>query len=397
MKAVILAAGEGKRLRPFTETMPKVMLPVANKPIIHHVVDALVENGITEIIIVVGYKKESIMQHFKTYDNAKITFVTQDKQLGTAHALLQAEKYIDDTFLVLPGDNLISASSISKLIDQKNDHSLLIKRFDKPSKYGMVSISKNTLKEIIEKPTIIEEDSFISTGIYKFPKTIFQDIKTFTDKGEYRITSVIQNQLEKETDITVVQANKWLDVVYPWDLLSVNDAQLQKTDSGSTTNGIIEKNVTIKGPVVIGENTTIHSGTYIVGPVIIGNNCDIGPYTCIYPSTTIGNNTVIRSFSEIKNSIIMNDIKIRSNSLLSHSVIGNGTIIDHGFSSLVGESKKHSDHECITIKDIGVMIAEDSSIQSNVVTYPGVIIGRHCLISSLKQIQHDIPSETRVM
>lgn len=395
MKAVILAAGEGKRLRPFTETMPKVMLPVANKPIIHHVVDALVENGITEIIIIVGYKKESIMQHFKTYDNAKITFVTQDKQLGTAHALLHAENHIDDNFLVLPGDNVISASSISKLIDQKKDYALIIKQFDKPSKYGMVSISKNTLKNIIEKPTIIEENSFISTGIYKFPKTIFQDIKTVTDKGEYKLTSVIQYLLTKEREIICVQANDWLDVIYPWDLLSVNDSQLRKTVS--TTNGTIEKNVNIKGPVVIGENTIIHAGSYIVGPVIIGNNCEIGPHACIFPSTTIGNNTVIRSFSEIKNSIIMNDVKIRSNAAISHSVIGKGTTFYHGFSSLVGESKKHSDKECITIKDIGVMIAEDSSIKSHVVTYPGVIIGRHCLISSLKQIQQDIPSETRVM
>ena len=397
MKAVILAAGEGKRLRPFTETMPKVMLPVANKPIIHHVVDALVENGITEIIIVVGYKKESIMQHFKTFDKAKITFAIQDKQLGTAHALLQAKQHIDDSFIILPGDNVISASSISKLIDQENDHALLIKRFDKPSKYGMVSISKNRLQKIIEKPTIIEEDSFISTGIYKFPKTIFSEIEEITNQGEYRLTSVIQNLVKKEIEITVVQANNWLDVVYPWDLLSVNDAQLRKSSSGSTTSGKIEKNVTMKGPVIIGENTQIHSGTYIIGPVIIGKNCEIGPNTIIYPSTTIGDNTVIRSFTEIKNSIIMNDVKIRSNSVLTHSVIGKGTILDHGFSSLVGESKKHFETECMHIKDIGVMIAEDSVINSHVVTNPGIIIGRRCHISPLKHVHQDIASETRVM
>lgn len=93
----------------------------------------------------------------------------------------------------------------------------------------------------------------------------------------------------------------------------------------------------------------------------------------------------------------MNDVKIRSNSVLSHSVIGKGTIIDHGFSSLIGESKKYFEHECIKIKDIGVMISEDSSINSHVVTNPGVIIGRHCHIYPLKQIQHDITSETKVM
>ena len=112
MKAVILAAGEGKRLRPFTETLPKVMLPVANKPIVEHVVDALTANGITDILMIVGYKKESIMQHFKSHEKTNITFVNQDKQLGTAHALLHAEEHIDDEFLVLPGDNIINSSSL---------------------------------------------------------------------------------------------------------------------------------------------------------------------------------------------------------------------------------------------------------------------------------------------
>jgi len=395
MKAVILAAGEGKRLRPFTESMPKVMLPVANKPIIHHVVDALVENGITDIIMVVGYKKESIMQHFKSYTKAHIDFVFQEKQLGTAHALLQAKEKISNSFLVLPGDNIISESSISKLIQNDNEYAIIIKRFDKPSKYGMVSISKNQLDTIIEKPATQENNSFISTGIYKFPKHIFQDIQTVTERGEYRLTSVIQNMLRKEISIATVQANDWLDVVYPWDLLPVNDAKLRKT--GSQTNGTIEKNVTIKGSVEIGENTHIHSGCYIVGPVVIGKNCEIGPHSCIFPSTSIGNNTVIRSFTEIKNSIIMNDVRIGSNSFLSHSVIAKGTHLDHAFSSLIGETRKHSYEECIPVKDIGVMIADDSNIQSHVVTHPGVVIGRYCQISALKQIQNDIPSETKVM
>ena len=88
MKAVILAAGEGRRLRPFTETMPKVMLPIANKPILEYVFDALKKAGINDIILVVGYKKECIMECFKDYEGLNISYVFQDKQLGTAHALL---------------------------------------------------------------------------------------------------------------------------------------------------------------------------------------------------------------------------------------------------------------------------------------------------------------------
>src|SRR4030043_23266 len=101
--SVILAAGEGRRLRPFTETMPKVMLPVVNKPILEYVLDAVKNSGIDDIILVVGYKKEVIMEYFNDYEQAKITYVVQDKQLGTAHALLQAKQYIKEPFIVLAG------------------------------------------------------------------------------------------------------------------------------------------------------------------------------------------------------------------------------------------------------------------------------------------------------
>ena len=126
MKAVILAAGEGKRLQPFTETMPKVMLPVANKPVLEYVFDAARNCGIDEIIVVVGYKKEVIMEYFKNYKGIKITYVIQDKQLGTAHALLQAKKHLDDSFIVLSGDNIIDNNIISKLINDKSKYSILI-------------------------------------------------------------------------------------------------------------------------------------------------------------------------------------------------------------------------------------------------------------------------------
>jgi len=101
MKAVILAAGEGKRLRPFTETLPKVMLPVANKPVLEYVIDSVKKSGLKEIVLVVGYKKEVIMEYFKDYKGIKISYVTQEKQLGTAHALLQAKNSVNETFIVL--------------------------------------------------------------------------------------------------------------------------------------------------------------------------------------------------------------------------------------------------------------------------------------------------------
>lgn len=394
MKAVILAAGEGKRLRPFTETMPKVMLPVANKPVLEYVFDAVKNSGIDEIIVVVGYKKEVIMEYFKNYEDIDITYVVQDKQLGTAHALLQAKKYINDTFIVLSGDNIIDQSSISKLINDKSKHSILIKEHPHPSKYGVVFVEKNILKEIVEKPKE-ELGRFISTGIYKLPSSVFDDVEGLASQGVYALTSVVQLIVDRGENISTVTADLWMDIVYPWDLIHVNEAMIHSTSA--SVSGIIEKGVTMKGAVSVGKNTTIYSGCYIVGPVVIGEGCEIGPNACIFPSTTIGNNSVVHPFSEVRNSVVMNDVHIGSNSFISHSVIGRGSIMDHNFSSMPGKATIEIEGEFKKLEIIGVMVGENCTVGSSVIAEPGIIIGRRCEISPMKRIIKNVPSGSKVM
>jgi len=394
-KAVILAAGEGKRLRPFTETMPKVMLPVANKPLLEHVFDAVKKSGITEVIVVVGYKKEVIMEYFKDYTDIKITYVTQDRQLGTAHALLQAEPYIKDSFIVLAGDNIIDSKSIEALMKDQSDYSLLIKEHPHPSKYGVVFVEQHSIRRIVEKP---KEDvgKYISTGIYKLPKSVFKDIKQCSSEGIHALSAVIQSIIDKGAHINTILAKAWMDVVYPWDLITVNEAMIQETTA--STSGVIEKGVTLKGPVSIGKDTKIYAGCYIVGPVIIGDGCEIGPNTCIFPSTTIGNNTVIHPFSDIRSSVLMDDTHISSNSHISHSVIGKGCIIGDNFSTITGKTIIEIDDEFKKLETpIGAMIGQDSIIESHVVVDPGKIIGRKCIISPLNHITKNIASESKVI
>ncbi|MEF8879140.1 MAG: bifunctional sugar-1-phosphate nucleotidylyltransferase/acetyltransferase [Candidatus Thermoplasmatota archaeon] len=395
MKAVILAAGEGRRLRPFTETMPKVMLPVANKPILEHVVDALKNSGIDKVVIVVGYKKESIQEHFKYYTDVDIDFVTQEKQLGTAHALLQAKEKIKDDFLVLSGDNIVDSDSILKLMEVESRYSMLIKKNPDPSKYGMVKVQNNILKNIVEKPIEETGKCFISTGIYKFPSSIFDRIEKMISEGVMDLSSVVQSLVKDKKQVSVHKAGLWMDIVYPWDLIDVNEVFIQ--DVSGSTGGSIEKNVVMKGPVSVGADTKIYSGCYIVGPVVIGEGCEIGPNCCIFPSTVIGDNTVVRPFSEIRNSVVMNDVHIGSNSFLTHSVVGRDCFIGNNFSNLLGGTTVEVEEEYVKLDDVGVMIGENSEFESHVVVEPGVIIGRNCQVDSLKKIDRKIDSDTKVM
>ena len=394
MKAVVLAAGEGKRLRPFTETMPKVMLPIANKPILEYVIEAVKNSGINEIILVVGYKKEVIMDYFKDYNDVKITYVEQDKQLGTAHALLQAKNLVKDSFIVLAGDNIIDRNSISKLIKDTSQYSLLIKEHPHPSKYGMVFIEKGILKEIVEKPKE-ETGKFISTGIYKLPRSVFNEIEKHASEGVYALSTVVQSIVDKGEQINTIIAESWMDIVYPWDLICVNENMIQNTPK--KIGGLIEKGVVTKGDVCIGKDTTVYSGCYIVGPVVIGEGCEIGPNACIFPSTSIGDNCVVHPFTEIRNSVIMNDTHIGSSSFVNNSIIARGTIMGDNFSSISGKSTIEIENEFKKIENIGVMIGEDCTIGSHVVVEPGVIIGRKADIESSKRIIKNIPSNSKVM
>jgi glucose-1-phosphate thymidylyltransferase len=394
MKAVILAAGEGKRLRPFTETIPKVMLPVANKPVLEYVIDAVKNNGINDIIIVVGYKKEVIMDHFNNYTGANIHYVVQNKQLGTGHALLHAKNQIKDTFIVLSGDNITDNKSISKLINDDSKYSILIKEHPNPSKYGVVFIERENLREIVEKPKE-ETGKFISTGIYKLPKTIFKKIEELASQGIYDLSSTIQSIIDDGNKINTILAGLWRDIVYPWDLIQLNETMIKRRPL--SLGGTIEKGVVIKNDVSIGKDTTIYSGCYIVGPVIIGEGCEIGPNVCIFPSTTIGKNSVVHPFCEVRNTVIMSNARIGSGSIIKNSVIGRGCIIKNNFSSMDGLSTIEIEGEYKKLEKIGTMIGEDCNIESNVIVEPGKIIGRRCNIAPLKIIRNNVPSNTKVM
>ncbi|MFP4050456.1 MAG: bifunctional sugar-1-phosphate nucleotidylyltransferase/acetyltransferase [Thermoplasmata archaeon] len=399
MKAVILAAGEGTRLRPFTVSEPKVMILVANKPILQYVVESLVKNGITDIIIVVGYKRRKIMSYFGdgTDFNANIDYVFQRKQPsqgGTAHALSKAKEMIDGEFLVLPGDNVISEKTIKDLLGGMEKYTLLVTRSETPSKYGVCTLDDSKVCDLIEKPER-SESNLISTGIYSFPPEIFEYIEDAMDDRIYDLTTVITRVMKENEVKGIITKSTWIDAVYPWDLQNVNSAALQNVPK--SIEGIIEDNVMIKGDVEVGEGTIIRGGTYIEGPVKIGENCDIGPQACILPSTSIGDDSKISPFTVVKNSLLMKGINVQPSSKIENSVIGTGVNIGSNFSTYLSDASIVSEHGLHEIEDIGCMIAEDTVIGSGVTTESGVIIGADCRIGSGKVIRENVATETRVM
>ncbi len=396
MKAVILAAGEGTRLRPFTASEPKVMIPVANKPILQFIVESLVDNGITEIIMVVGYKRTSIMSHFGNGEEfgAHIDYVNEEKQLGTAHALYQARDKVSDQFLVLPGDNVISKKTISDLLENKSDYSVLITRSNEPSKYGVISMVDGMVADVVEKPER-SSSHLISTGIYALQPIFFDYIAELMEERFFDITSVIHRMLEDHKLKGIITESTWIDAVYPWDLIPLNSAALAHVAKSSA--GTIEKGVIIKGNVHIGEGAVIKGGCYIEGPAIISEGSEIGPHACILPSTSIGNDTKIGPFTVVKNSLVMKGVEVGSNSVIEQSVIGDGVNIGSNFSPEVGRKEMIVEGGIKDIDSIGCMVAEDTKIGSGVTVKEGVIIGSKCTVGSGAVVRDMIPSLTKVL
>lgn len=389
-QAVILAAGEGQRLRPFTVNRPKVVLSIASKPILQYVVEALAQNGIRNIVLVVGYRKEQVFDHIGSGEQfgIDITYVTQEKQLGTAHALAQAKDVTEKEFLVVSGDNLIGGDAIAQFA-LVEPNAVLVKKIDNPLRYGVVTVENGTVKNIVEKPREAKSN-LINTGIYAFNREIFDFIGTELD-----LPDVINNMIAQGKSISAQETSgTWLDVIYPWDILSLNDAILHQIPA--KMGGVIETGVAIRGSVSVGKDTIVRSNSYIAGPVVIGSGCDIGPQACILAATSIGNNVVISPFTLIRNSVIGDDVHIGPGCIVQDSVIGEGCVIKGHFTACSGQAEVKVDDEHHQV-NVGAMLGERCTLGNNVIAQPGVVVGNCSQIQSLKLISGRLPDRSLVV
>lgn len=322
MKAVIMAAGEGKRMHPLTFTRPKVMVPIAGKPILEHLILELKNAGISDIILIVGYFAEAIREYFGQGENLNvdIEYHTQRKQLGTADAIRNLDKLVDSNFFLVNGDAIVRTSDIKRIISGKRNVMGLIELED-TTDMGVVEVKDGQVAKIHEKVKN-PPSRLVNAGAYLLTPEVFSAIADTppSPRGEYELTDALQIMIDKEMPIMAEKIGSWLNISYPWDMLDANEHLLAKLENKN--EGTIEENAIIKGAVRVGKGTVIKSGTYLVGPVIIGEDCEIGPNCYIRPSTAIGNHCHIGAAVEIKNSIIMSNSNVPHHNYVGDSIIG---------------------------------------------------------------------------
>ncbi|MGG4092448.1 MULTISPECIES: sugar phosphate nucleotidyltransferase [Paenibacillus] len=317
MKGLILCAGKGSRLYPFTRSYPKSLLPVANAPLLHACIDKLVEQQITEIGIVIHPSQETLIRASLEYVkrwNADFTYIFQYEPKGIANAVLLAQSFIGNhSFIMLLGDNLISIS-LSELRERAeaegNHATLLLGEVDTPQDYGIAEVKDNRIVRLEEKPQAPKSNQAV-LGAYVFTPTLFEAARKIkaSARGEYEITDAIQWLIERGYQVSYAVADKPnIDVgtVPRW--LEANRVTLQARRTSDIHPSVVLENCTLIEPVSIAEGTIL-------------KDCTIGPYVSIGASSFVEN-------CHLENCVVMGQVHLKQLlQPLENTVIGHGSVL----------------------------------------------------------------------
>lgn len=408
MKAYILAAGEGTRMRPLTANIPKPLLPVAGKPFLLHTLESLRENNITDITILIGWRGRRVRDYLGDGSELglNIDYEKQERRLGTAHAIGLAKGHVEDSFLSMNGDVVLTPNSVKGFLsfwEEKKGTTMALAKVKDPRGLGVVEVEDGAVKSIEEKPKRPKSD-LINAGMYIFDAGIFEliDNTPKSKRGEYEITDTLQMLMETEKVHGHVLSEDWIDVGRPWDLLKANEILLRNVQGES--NGEVQNNIVIENNVQVGEGSVIRNGAYIIGPAIIGKNCDIGPNCLIRPSTFIGDGCKVGAASEIKNSIVMDGSNIPHHNYVGDSVIGERCNLGSGtkIANLRLDEKNiqvaFRGQEVDTgLRKLGAILGDDVKTGINASIDVGTIIGENAFIGPGAVVKGVIAPNSKIL
>ena len=379
MQAVILAAGEGTRMRPLTETVPKPMLPVADRPLCAHTADAAVDAGASELVVVVGYEADAVRDFFgDEYRAVPVSFATQEQQRGTADAVRAARPVLDGAFVVLNGDNLYEPESIETLFSAAPAIAAI--EVEDPRNYGVLSTtpSGERVTGIVEKPDN-PPSNLANAGAYAFPERALDDLDVDeSERGELELTDVVAQTIES-TAVTPVTLSRWLDVGRPWELLAANEWRIDELDR--RIDGDVAAGAELRGSVVVEAGATIDSGVVVEGPAIVRSGAAVGPNAYIRGATLVGEECHVGHGVEIKNSVLMAGTHVPHLSYVGDSLLGPD--VNFGAGTQVANLRHDDEPVRQTVKGrrvstgrrkYGVIVGPNAKTGINTSLAPGVVL-----------------------
>ncbi|RQG91268.1 glucose-1-phosphate thymidylyltransferase [Natrarchaeobius halalkaliphilus] len=344
MKAIVLAAGEGTRIRPLSASVPKPMLPVADRPLVAHTVDAAIDAGADEIVLVVGYEHETVQAHFgSSHRGVPVSYARQTEQAGTAHAVNTARRHIDGEFAVLNGDNLYEPAAIERLFEARP--AVCAVEVASPRNYGVLSTADGTVTDIVEKPAD-PPTNLANAGAYAFPADAKEWLEVpASERGEHEITDVLSRVID-EFSVTPITTKRWMDVGRPWELLEANEWKLQTLEP--RIDGEVSDTAVLEGTVVVEDGATVNSGVTIEGPALIRSGASVGPNAYVRGATLIDEGASVGHAVEVKNSVLSAGATVGHLSYVGDSVLGRD--VNFGAGTTVANLRHDDDDVRFTVK-----------------------------------------------
>ena len=386
MKAIILAAGKGSNLNPFSNTRPIPMISVAGRTLLDNSLRQLKNAGINDVYIVVGHHKERIQDFIagKTEDGMNIHCLEQKKNGGIGDAVLQVKEKISpgEYFLLIYGDTLTDENIYSKAQQSFHSFKCPVASICLPpsnESFGNVFLNAQMkINKIVEKPKGSNFGNYVLAGVFVLPESFFSLLK----KNKHSMEKSLQTMAKKGDLMASMWENEWLDIVYPWEILQANKIILDSwSESSIAKSAVMESNVTMQGVVKIGENAVIKAGAVLEGPCSIGRRSYIGNNSLIRSYTSIGSNCSVGYGVELKNCVVLDKSGIGRLSFVGDSVIGENVDIGAGCMTV----NRNTNWEKIQVKNkktvfstkmkkLGAFVGDDVVIGAGNTIQPGTVV-----------------------
>ncbi len=407
MKAVILAGGRGLDLFPLTQTRPKPMITLLGKPILEYLIKELKEVGLTDILIVTGYKGEQIINYFKRGADfgVSIEYADQGDKEGIEAALLASEDFVknESAFMLLFGDIVsekgLMLRTLNAFENTQSDMAMTLTLRGDTGDFGIVEIDSMGLvkKAGIKKADLNCHSNYVDAGCFILTPDIVEEIKTQPSIGQ-----AINSRIEKGDKVTAaIWEKEWVDIGKPWNIIEANRLLLSKVkESRIAKDVVIGANVEIKNAVIIEKGTEISAGAVLNGPLYIGSNSYIGNNTLIRDHCSIGKKSIIGFSSEIKNSVLFDEVQTFGLCYVGDSVIGKKTQLSSGVITVNTETPKREITMNINGKSLntgfmklGAIIGDECDIGVNSLIYPGKRIASNSTVMPGTSIKEDLFEE----
>jgi bifunctional UDP-N-acetylglucosamine pyrophosphorylase/glucosamine-1-phosphate N-acetyltransferase len=405
LKVILLAAGQGERLRPITETRPKPLLPIVDEPVgCRQLRMALEATGAREAVVVYSYLGDQVKSALSRCVDGRVElrFVDQGDPLGTGHAVLKAfESMEPDDVLVVYSDVYMADSAVEALKSMKPP-SILVGLTRTPWEYGVVRVEDGLVLGLEEKPPRdrAPEKAHVFIGVAMLRAEDLEELRGLkpSPRGEYELTDLLASLASKGelAAVELPEPESWRDIGRPWDLLIANRMELERLEP--RVRGEVHPTAVVEGPVVVEEGAVIGPHTVVEGPAYIGPGAVVGPNAHIRPYTVIHREAKVGFASEVKASIMLDDARAPHLNYVGDSIVGEH--VNLGAGTITANVRFDRKTVKMTVKGVrvdtgmrklGAVIGGHAQTGINVSIMPGVKIGSYALVYPGCVVDRDVP------